>query len=145
MFNSFMSTVMNMSADIYEQENTQNATTGAIARHWEYSYTTNCLIHPTKSDGTSTKADGRDYPLNHTYTESSQLRGKFSKPLSKRTRVSGIRSSNNEIIYAEMETYSQTPTIYEIVSCHPMLDPFGRLSHYDVIMERVLVQNNDSF
>ena len=145
MFNSFMSTTMNMSADVYEQENTQNENTGMISRHWEYRYTTKCLIQPSKSSGVSTKSDGKEYKIDHSYSESSQLRGKFSVGLSKRTRISGIRSSDNENIFMELDTSSKKSTIYEVVSCHPMLDPFGRLSHYDVTLERVNIQNNDSF
>lgn len=145
MNNSYISTIMNMYADIYIQENTQNADTGSIERHWEYSRTVRCLLEPSKSSGTSTHADGKQFadgPIG--YRETLQLRGKFITQLSKRWRVSNIRSSNNEIIFNQNDLNSNPPTIFEVVSCHPMTDPFGRLSHYDVTLERVNVQNNDT-
>jgi hypothetical protein len=144
--NSYIGSTMMMKADIYEQENTQDLTTGTLTRHWEFKNTVNCQIQPTKSDGGSTKTDGKKYNTNsNTYSESSQLRGKFLVPLSKRWRVSNIRSSDNKLIYLEMDTTSQNATIYEVVACHAMTDPFGKLSHYDVKLERVNIQNNDSF
>lgn len=144
--NTYVSSVMSMRADVYEQENTQDANTGTLTRHWELRRTVKCYIQPTKSDGSSTKSDGKFYNTDkNTYEETSQIRGKFTVPLSKRWRVSNIRSSDNKSIFNEMDLMSGRPTIYEVVSCHPMLDPFGRLSHYDVTMERVNIQNNDSY
>jgi hypothetical protein len=145
MNNSYISTIMNMYADIYIQENTQNPTTGSIERHWEYLKTVRCLIEPAKSSGASTRADGKEFsngPIG--YKESLQLRGKFISQLSKRWRITNIRSSDNQIIFNQNDLNSNPPTIFEVFSCHPMTDPFGRLSHYDVTLERVNVQNNDT-
>lgn len=137
---------MMMKADIYEQENTQDENTGTITRHWELKRTVKCQIQPTKSDGGSTKTDGKNYNTDsNTYDETSQLRGKFLDPLSKRWRISNIRSADNKLIYLEMDTTSQNATIYEVVACHAMTDPFGKLSHYDVKLERVNIQSNDSY
>jgi len=144
--NSYISTIMNMYADIYEQENVQNADTGAIERHWEYKRTIRCLLEPSKSSGTSLTGDGKEFRTgSNGYGETLQLRGKFTSQLSKRWRVSGIKSSDGRYIYVEPDLYSNPPTIFEVMACHPMTDPFGRLSHYDVILERVLVQANDNF
>lgn len=143
--NTYVSSIMMMKADIYEQENTQDSKTGIIQRHWELKRTVSCQIQPTRSDGGSTKTDGKFYNSeNNSYRETAQLRAKFLVPLSKRWRISNVRSSNNELIFKELDTLSQQPTIFEVISCHPMTDPFGRLSHYDVTLERVNIQNNDS-
>lgn len=136
---------MMMRADVYEQENTQDSTTGAITRHWELKRTVNCQIQPAKTgSGASQRQDGKLYKDNE-YSESSVLRAKFLIPLSKRWRISNIRSSNNELIFLEMDTMSRNATIFEVVACHAMTDPFGKLSHYDVTLERVNIQSNDSF
>lgn len=143
--NTYVSSIMMMRADLYEQENGQDETTGTITRHWEYKRTVKCQIQPTKSTGGSTNTDGKEYNSNRNdYKETSQLRAKFTIPLSKRWRISNIRTSDNKSIFNEMDTISQRPTIYEVVSCHAMIDPFGRLSHYDVTLERVNIQNNDT-
>lgn len=144
--NSYMSTTMMMRADVYEQENTQDSETGVIERHWEYKRTVRCQIQPTKTDGSSIKSDGKFYGTDkNTYTETSQLRCKFLVPLSKRWRISNIRSSDNVELFVERDTLSQKSTIYEVMSCHAMTDPFGRLSHYDVTLQRVNLQANDTF
>lgn len=144
--NSYISTIMTMRADIYEQENSQNADTGAISRHWEYRRTVRCQIQPTKTDGSSIKSDGKFYQIsNNQYDETNQLRCKFLVPMSKRWRVTNIRTSDNQNIFSETDGMANNPTIFEVVSCHAMADPFGRLSHYDVTLERVNVQSNDTF
>lgn len=146
MLNSYISTIMNMSADIYEQENTQNSDTGAIDRHWEYRKTVKCLIHPSKNSGTALTADGKEFRMGaNGYGEVLQLRAKFPIRLSKRWRVSGIKAANGQYIYVEPDLYSMPSTVFEVMACHPMVDPFGKLSHYDVILERSLVQLNDNF
>lgn len=142
---SMMQVAMRMSADVYIQENVQDVSTGEISRHWEYDRTVKCFIEPTKSDGSSTKTDGKKFNLAlDGYTETFQVRGKFPVPLSKRWRISNVRSSNNISVFNEMDRMSQPPMIFEVVSCHAMLDPFGRLSHYDVTLERVNIQTNDT-
>ena len=143
--NSYISTIMNMTVDVYEQENVQNSQTGSIERHWEYKRTVKCLLEPSKSSGVSTHGDGKQFSNGvNGYVETLQLRGKFITKLSKRWRISGVRASNNEYIYVESELITPTPTVFEVISCHPMTDPFGRFSHYDVTLERVQVQSNDS-
>ena len=142
--NSYIGSTMMMKADIYEQENTQDEISGAITRHWELKRTVQCQIQPAKTGSSgSQKQDGKSYSDN-TYSESFILRAKFLVPLSKRWRISNIRSSRNELIYMEMDTLSQQPTIFEVMACHAMTDPFGKFSHYDVTLERVNIQNNDS-
>ena len=145
MNNSYISTIMTMYADIYIQENTQNSDTGSIERHWEYSKTVRCLIEPSKSNGSSTRGDGKQFSNGTVgYHETLILRGKFVTQLSKRWRVSNIRSSDNQVIFNQNDLIGNVPTIFEVFSCHPMTDPFGRFSHYDVTLERVNVQNNDT-
>ena len=144
--NSYIGSTMMMRADIYEQENTQDSNTGTITRHWEFKRTVNCQIQPAKTGNTGgKKQDGKSYNSDHSYDETSILRAKFLVPLSKRWRISNIRSSDNKIIFIEMDTLSEKPTIFEVNACHPMTDPFGRLSHYDVTLGRVNIQDNDSY
>jgi hypothetical protein len=142
---SMIQVAMKMSADVYKQENTQDADTGAIRRHWEFDHTERCFVEPTKSDGSSTKTDGKSFGQSiNGYSETFQVRAKFNKPLSKRWRITNVTSSNGISIFNEMDKLSNPPMIFEVISCHAMLDPFGRLSHYDVTLERVNIQNNDS-
>jgi len=139
----YMSSVMNMSADIFEQENSQDSTTGAILRTWKYQKTIKCHLLPQKSSGASVRSDGKKFnDSNGKYTENLQLRGKFTDKLSKRWRISNIKTSDNQIVFTETDIFSENPTIFEVVSCHPMTDPFGRFVFYDVTLERVNVQDN---
>lgn len=141
----YTSTIMNMSADVYIQENIQDTNTGAISRHWEYNKTIKCHVFPQKNTGASTRSDGKKFNgPSGKYTESLELRGKFLDRLSKRWRISGIKTADGEVIFKEIDRLSEIATIFEVVSCHATSDPFGRIAYFDVTLERVNIQNNDT-
>ena len=48
---SFISSVFNMKADVYIQQNTQDKDTGAIKREWVYNKTVLCKAEPVKMRG----------------------------------------------------------------------------------------------
>jgi len=84
--NSFVGSVLNMSADIYTQQNTQDPDTGAIKRSWVYSKTIQCKISPVKIKGASTRTDNKSFgntsDLN--YNEKIQLKKNCFELLSNR-------------------------------------------------------------
>jgi len=43
---SFITSIMNVKADIYRQTNTQDPNTGAIVRQWSYLKTVQCKVEP---------------------------------------------------------------------------------------------------
>ena len=147
MLNSFITSIMNMNADIYKQQNFQDPGTGSISREWVYEKTIQCKVEPTKARGTSTKGDSKSFSLNQNaqaeYNEGLQIKLKSTELLSKRWRVSTIRSSDNEQVFIEIDKYNQPDTIFEVMSSHAVLDPFGKISYYETILVRVQVQDND--
>ena len=146
MFNaSFIASVMNMTADIYVQQNIQDPTTGSISRQWVYSKTMQCKIEPIKVGGSSTRGDNRifDKTAEGTYTEKMQLKLKGLQLLSKRWRIENIRSSDGKQVYVEIDKLDQPDTKFEVTSSHAVLDPFGKISYYEAIVTRVQVQDDD--
>jgi len=146
MFNaSFIASIMNMTADIYVQQNIQDSTTGSISRQWVYSKTIQCKIEPIKVGGASTRGDNRifDKTAEGTYTEKMQLKLKGIQLLSKRWRIENIRSSDGKQVYVEIDKLDQPDTKFEVTSSHAVLDPFGKISYYEAIVTRVQVQDDD--
>jgi len=145
MFNSFVGSIMNMSAEIYVQQNFQDKDTGAISREWVYSKTIQCKAEPIKSGGASTRGDSKAFDRTQAggYAEKLQLKIKTLELLSKRSRLSQIRSSDGHQIFVEVDRYSQPDSIFEVFSSHAVLDPFGRVSYYEATLQRVPVQDND--
>jgi hypothetical protein len=140
---SFAGSLFNMKADIYIQENVQDST-GAIKRQWLYDRTVQCKIDPVKMRGASTRSDnksfGRSSDLN--YDEKMQLKMYGFELLSKRWRVTNIRTSTNEQIFVEVDKYDRPDTIFEITASHAVLDPFGKIAYYEAVLLRSEVQDD---
>ncbi len=148
MFNSsVVGSIMNMSAQIYIQQNTQDVNTGAISRGWVYDKTISCKVEPIKSRGTSSRGDNKVFnPANNAqgaYDERLQLKIKTMQLLSKRWRIDFIRSSDGQQVFIEIDRYGKPDSIFEVTSSHAVLDPFGKISYFESSLVRVSVQDND--
>jgi hypothetical protein len=143
---SLIGSVMNMSADIYIQQNTQSKTSGTIYREWVYNDTISCKIEPVKTSSGSSRYDNKNFDSgkHNEYHESMQLKMKCHIPISKRWRVSNIRTNDGQKVYVELDKIDQPDTIFDVSSAHAVLDPFGRISYYDVMLKRVNVQSDNT-
>ena len=137
---------MNMTADVYTQQNTQSETSGIITREWVYEKTIPCKIEPIKSNGASNRADNKRFDIgkHNEYDEKMQLKMKCLVPFSKRWRISTIRSNDGKQVYMEIDRYDNPDTIFDVISSHAVLDPFGKVSYYEVTLQRVHVQNDNT-
>lgn len=145
MFSSFISSIMNIKSDIYIQQNVQDSNTGFINRQWVYNDTVICKIEPIKANSSS-RSENKSFDKSGQggYQEKLQLKLKTLIPLSKRWRIGNIRSSDNKQVYVEMDMIDSPDTFFEIFSSHAVLDPFGKVSYYETIVQRVPVQYNDT-
>lgn len=146
MFNSYMSSIMNMTAEVWVQQNFQNKDTGAISREWVYEKTISCKVEPIKSGGASTRGDNKQFDKGQYggYAEKLQLRVKAPELFSKRWRINDIRTSDGKQVFVELDRYGQPDSIFEVFSSHPVLDPFGKISYFEAVLQRVPVQANDN-
>lgn len=143
--NSIMASIMNMKADIYEQEYSQDPNTGAVLRQWNYAKTIQCKVEPIKVGGASTRTDNKSFKggAEADYTEKFQIRIKCNELLSKRWRIENIRSSDNQSVFIEIDRFGEPNTIFEVTSSHATLDPFGKVVYYEAVLLRTQVQSND--
>jgi len=145
MINSLVGSIMNMSADVYIQQATQNKS-GNIQREWVYSSSLACKVEPMSSGNALSHSNNESFGTNkdtHSFSDNFQLKMKCMFPLSRRSRVSSIRTSDGEVIYKELDRIGQPDMIFNVTSCYADIDPLGRISHYEVTLERVPVQKND--
>jgi hypothetical protein len=140
-----MASIMNMKADIYEQEYSQDPNTGAVLRQWNYAKTIQCKVEPIKVGGASTRTDNKSFKggAEGDYTEKFQIRIKCNELLSKRWRIENIRSSDNQSVFIEIDRFGEPNTIFEVTSSHATLDPFGKVVYYEAVLLRTQVQSND--
>ena len=143
---SFITSIMNVKADIYRQTNTQDPNTGAIVRQWSYLKTVQCKVEPVSSGGTSAKSDSKSFSATAGdsigYLEKLQLKIKTTELLSKRWRIENIRSSDNKQVFVEIDKNGKPDSIFEVYSSYGVLDPFGKVSYFEAVLQRVPVQNN---
>jgi len=138
---------MNMSVEIYTQQNVQDPGTGSISRQWVYHKTIACKIEPIKSRGTNMRGDNKVFSSANNsgagYDEDLLLKMKCTELLSKRWRINSIRSNDGRQVFVEIDKYNQPDSVFEVGSSHAVLDPFGKISYYEATLHRVPVQNND--
>ncbi len=146
MLDSYIGSIMNMKADILIQENRQSQSSGTMVREWVYDRTINCKIEPVKTTGASTRTDNKKFDIgkHNEYDEKLQLKMKCLTPFSKRWRISNIRSSDNKSVFFEIDRYDNPDTIFDVTASHAVLDPFGKVSYYEVTLQRVHVQNDNT-
>lgn len=142
---SFITSIMNVKADIYTQTNSQDPNTGAITRQWVYYKTIQCKVEPIKSAGASTRGDSKTFAKSGDafgYVEKLQLKIKTTQLLSKRWRIENIRSSDNQQVFVEIDRNGKPDSIFEVFSSHAVLDPFGKVSYFEANLQRVPVQDD---
>jgi hypothetical protein len=135
-----------MKADVFIQQNKQSQSTGSIAREWLYETTIPCKIEPIQATSGGGRYDNKSFDIGNAkeYDEKLQLKMKCLIPISKRWRISNIRSNDGSKIFTEIDKYDNPDTIFDITASHPVLDPFGKITYYEVILQRAHVQNDNT-
>ena len=65
-------------------------------------------------------------------------------PFSRRWRVSNLKSSDGQQMFFEIDKFDTPDTIFDVISSHAVLDPFGKISYYEVNLQRVHIQNDNT-
>lgn len=146
MNNSFIQSIMNMTAEVYVQKNKQSASSGVISREWVYDKTIQCKVEPVKAKGSSSRSDNKTFDNGKfdDYEEKLQLKLKCMIPFSKRWRISGIRSNDGRQVYTEIDKIDNPDTQFDVTASHAVLDPFGNISYYEVTLQRVQIQSDNT-
>ena len=146
MLDSYIGSIMNMTADVMIQQNVQSETSGVIQREWLYDRTIRCKIEPIKTSGATNRTDNKRFDIgkHNEYDEKLQLKMKCLVPFSKRWRITGVKSSDGKQVYFEVDRYDNPDTIFDVTASHAVLDPFGKVSYYEVTLQRVHVQSDST-
>ena len=94
-----------MTADVYTQKNKQSETSGVLTREWVYEDTIPCKIEPLKASSGAGRFDNKSFDVgkHNVYDEKLQLKMKCLTAFSKRWRISGIRTSDGQKVYTEID------------------------------------------
>lgn len=131
--------LLNMHCDIYIQQQNQDANHGTIKREWVFNKNIECHIDILTSPGASITDNNKKFGL--VYSEEEKIKLKTKVPLSKRFRITNIKNRSGEVLFIETDKIDNPPTVFEIESYHPRLDPFGNILFYESNLRRVAVQD----
>jgi hypothetical protein len=140
MYGGIRDGLLNMTCDVYVQRQTQDLDHGGIKRNWVFDKKITCHIDIISSTGANTPDNNKDFGF--IYFEEEKIRLKTKDPLSKRHRISNLKNRAGEVVFIENDKIDSPPTIFEIVSYHPRLDPFGNILFYESNLRRVGVQDD---
>lgn len=131
--------LLNMTCDVYVQTQTQDVAHGTIVRDWTFSEKIPCHIDIISTSGASISDNNKTFGF--VYVEEEKIKMKTKVILSKRFRITNIKNRSNEVIFLEQDKDGTPPTIFEIESHHPRLDPLGNILYYESNLRRVGVQD----
>jgi len=141
--NSYINTFMNMNCDVYVQKNAQSDS-GAVTRQWVYDKTIICKAMPVQNKSGRSVTDDKNYTTGvQGYNEDVHVKLQSPIRLSKRWRITNIIASDGERVFVEPDKFELNDTIFDVVSNHPVMDPFGKIAYYEINLRRTQVQNND--
>ena len=62
--------------------------------------------------------------------------------LSKRWRIQNIRTNKGKTVFVEIDRTGTPDTIFEVMSSHAVVDPFGSVSYYVSVLLRTELQDD---
>ena len=133
--NDLIDSVLSMKLDVYRQSEIQDAYTGAIKREWNYHRTVDCHAKGVISNSETTRSSDKQV-FSNKYMNDQIIQVRTSEKLIMREKVTNIRDAHDNVIWAEINFPTETPTVFEVVGTTPITDPFGTVLGYNSSMKR---------
>lgn len=130
-----MDAVLSMKMDVYRQLDYQDPNTGAIKKEWMFYKTIHCHAKGVISNSaTSRSSDRQEFGTRYRNEQTIQVR--TAERLTSREKVKGIKDSDGNQIWLELDYPTDTPTVFEVIGTTPITDPLGRVIGYNSSMTR---------
>ena len=126
---------LSMQLDVYRQYEIQDPDTGAIKREWNYHRTVDCHAKGVISNSATTRSSDKQV-FSNKYMNDQIIQVRTSDKLTMREKVTNIRDKSGNVIWAEINFPTETPTVFEVVGVTPVTDPFGTVIAYNSSMKR---------
>lgn len=124
----------NMSFDVLHITRTQRES-GEIVRQWVVGETgIPCIARGISGGGIRVVGSTERWGDTHEDVEVVKMQTSYN--LSKRDRITNIRTSNGRLGWED----EGEATVFDVVGSTPIFDPFGALVEYDVLLMRAEVQ-----
>lgn len=130
-----ISSVMSMKLDVYRQLESQDPETGAIKKEWTYYKTVPCHAKGVVTNS-ATRGNSDVQTIGNRYLNEQLIQVRTLDKLTIREKITNIRNKDGISIWTELDSPSNTPTVFEVKGTTPMMDPFGTIVGYNSIMKR---------
>ena len=127
--------VLSMQLDVYRQTEIQDQDTGAIKREWNYHRTLDCHAKGVISNSATTRSSDKQI-FSNKYLNDQIIQVRTSEKLTMREKVTNVRDASGNVIWAETNFPTETPTVFEVIGTTPVTDPFGSVIAYNSSMKR---------
>ena len=127
--------VLSMQLDVYRQTEIQDADTGAIKREWNYHRTLDCHAKGVISNSATTRSSDKQV-FSNKYMNDQIIQVLTSEKLTMREKVTNVRDAAGNVIWAEANFPTETPTVFEVIGTTPVTDPFGNVIAFNSSMKR---------
>jgi hypothetical protein len=132
---SLIDSILSMKMDVYNQTDVQDENTGAIKKEWTFARTVDCHAKGVISNSVTSR-NGDRQSFNNKYVNDQVIQVRTTGRVVLREKVTNIRDSENNVIWAELDYPNDTPTVFEVIGSTPVTDPFGRVLAYNTTMRR---------
>lgn len=128
--------VLPMLIDVYKQFDTQDESTGAMKKEWQFNRTLACHAKGVISNSASSRSGGDKQVFSNKYINDQILQIRTSTKLTFREKITNIRSADGTIIWEEVNFPNNTPTVFEVMGVTPMTEPLGGIVGYNTTVKR---------
>lgn len=132
---SILDGVLSMSLDVYKQIDRQDPNTGAIKREWMYVKTLPCHAKGVISNSTTAR-NGDKQIFNNRYVNDQVIQVRTTERLTLREKITNVSDNEGNVIWLELNSPTDTPTVFEVIGTTPITDPFGQTIGYNSTMKR---------
>lgn len=127
--------VLSMQMDVYRQFDAQDPDTGAIKREWQFYKTVDCHAKGVISNSATTRSSDKQVFSNR-YMNDQIIQVRTIDKLTMREKITNVRDAAGNVIWAEINFPTETPTVFEVVGVTPVTDPFGTVIAYNSSLKR---------
>lgn len=127
--------VLPMLIDIYRQYESQDESTGALKKEWQFNRTIPCSAKGVVSNSTSSRS-GDKQTYSNKYINEQILQLRTTSKIIFSEKITNVRYLDGTVVWEEINFPTNTPTVFEVVGVTPMTEPFGGVVGYNTTVKR---------
>jgi hypothetical protein len=133
--NNIVAGMLYMTMDVYKQMDSQDESTGAIKKEWNFYETIYCYAKGNISNSATSRGGDKEV-FSNKYAYNQYIDVRTLRKLTLREKVTNITNKDGHVIWEELNYPVNTPTVFEVTGTTPITDPFGKVLGYNSTLKR---------